>query len=185
MNNDKENSISMMIESVMNDDRITISEEEKKKADTLVGKTVADKYEIISYLGADELCNVYMAKNTDTKERVLLKCLCEAANQNETIRNSVIKSADMAAQGKISYICNTVGTFNTAEGFFVETEFIEGISLKNMIINFGVMSTTQTAVIMMKTANLLGELFSKHQITHNDISEDNILIGTDGKIYLT
>ena len=148
----------------------------KTNDDTLIGKTIADRYHIIELLGVGGMGRVYLAEHVALGRKSAVKVISPAyANSAEAITrfNREAANASRINHPNIAQIYD----FGESDGvLYLAMEFIEGEALSAMIERLGPLPLARAANITMQVADALGAAHTLG-IVHRDLKPENIMIG--------
>ena len=148
------------------------------------GIIIAERYEIISRVGAGGMADVYKAMDHKLNRMVAVKIL-KAEFRQDTGFIAKFKKEAQAAAG-LSHP-NIVNVFDVGEDrglYYIVMELVEGITLKNYIIKKGKLSIKEATSIAIQVSLGL-EAAHNQGIIHRDVKPQNIIISTDGKVKLS
>ena len=135
------------------------------------GMFIADRYEILSKVGAGGMSDVYKAKDHILSRFVAIKVLKQEYSQDRTFVSKFRTEAQSAA--------------GLEDGMhFIVMEYVEGITLKTYIEKKGQLSFKESASIAIQVARGIEAAHNK-EIIHRDIKPQNIIISTEGKVKVT
>ncbi len=148
--------------------------------DPLIGTEVKDKYRVVGKLGAGAMGTVYEAEHTSLKRRVALKILHRDLNLSEETLQRFQQEG--VAAGRIRH-ANAIEIFDfdkTEDGLvFLAMEFVEGRSLKKMLLDDGALPPEQAVAISIAILECL-EAAHAVGIVHRDLKPENIMVhGTE------
>jgi len=144
--------------------------------DPLIGTEIRDKYRIVGKLGAGAMGTVYEAEHTSLKRKVALKVLHRDLNLSEETLQRFQQEG--VAAGRIRH-ANAIEIFDfdkTEDGLvFLAMEFVEGRSLKKILLDDGALGPESAVVI---TIAILECLEAAHAvgIVHRDLKPENIMV---------
>ena len=151
----------------------------------LIGTIVADKWRVLSLLGAGGTAAVYSALHVNNGRKVALKVLHRSVAQSEAVRERFFGEAFAANQ--IDHP-GTVPAFD--DGFlddgrpFLVLELLRGECLHGMWERRGMMLPVREALqIGQSVLSVLGAAHEKG-ILHRDIKPENLFIAATGEIKL-
>lgn len=150
----------------------------------LIGRMLANRYEILEKIGNGGMATVYRAKDHVLNRFVAVKVLKdEFITDNEFIRrfNTEAQSAASLTHPNIVSIFD-VGS--EGEIYYIVMELIQGKTLKDIILEDGKLSWKWSVNIAIQIASAL-ETAHRHNIIHRDIKPHNIIITEDGMAKVT
>ncbi len=152
--------------------------------ESLVGKTLADRYHILEVIGTGGMATVYKAQCEVLKRDVAIKVLRDSVKDDESALKSFKQEAQAAA--KLSHN-NIIQVFDVAEEDGLEymvMELVDGITLKKYIQENGSLSCRESIEFAIQIAQALEAAHSKNVI-HRDIKPHNILVTEDKTLKVT
>jgi serine/threonine-protein kinase len=149
-----------------------------------VGTNLADRYEIISKIGAGGMSDVYKAKDHILDRFVAIKVLKSEFSEDRTFVAKFRTEAQSAAGLEHPNIVNIYDVGSEDGLHYIVMEYVEGITLKTYIEKKGQLSFKESASIAIQVARGIESAHNKH-ITHRDIKPQNIIISTEGKVKVT
>ena len=150
------------------------------KPDAMIGKVIAERYEVISRIGAGGMGAVYKAKQIGMDRNVGIKIMLREYTQDEkTIKRFQIEAL---AVSRLNHP-NTVriydfGQMDTGD-LYIAMEFLDGKPLDDVLKQVGSISVNMALHIIKQLASGLAEAHSKG-IVHRDLKPDNIFLVTVG-----
>jgi tRNA A-37 threonylcarbamoyl transferase component Bud32 len=140
------------------------------------------RYTIISKIGQGGWGGIYRAYQHSTRREVALKVLRHEVAHDDVVRRRFHREAEAVSRLKHP---NTVTTFDfgeTPEGLlFIAMEYIEGVSLDEVIENEEKLPTARAVRIARQIALSLAEAHEKG-IVHRDVKPHNIMLTSfDGR----
>jgi serine/threonine protein kinase len=145
--------------------------------DALIGRTLQDKYLIEELLGSGGMCDVYRATHIHMGKQVAVKILKPQLAVDPAISRRFEQEARAASRihhpNAINVMDYGIGEGNTP---FIVMEFVNGITLGELIRRHGALSLERAANILKQ---ICGALDDAHGVgvVHRDIKPDNIIIG--------
>ena len=149
-----------------------------------VGTYLADRYEIVSKIGAGGMSDVYKAKDHVLGRFVAIKVLRTEFSEDRTFVAKFRTEAQSAAGLEHPNIVNIYDVGSEEGLYFIVMEYVEGITLKTYIEKKGQLSFKESVSIAIQVARGIEAAHNK-QITHRDIKPKNIIISTEGKVKVT
>ncbi len=152
----------------------------------LVGKTIGNRYEILSKAGNGGMATVYKAKDHVLNRIVAIKVLKdEYTTDQDFIKrfNTEAQSAAALAHPNIVSIYD-VGHEEDNNLYYIVMELIKGKTLKEIIVDDGTIDWKWAINIAIQIASAL-EVAHKNGIVHRDIKPHNIIITEDGTAKVT
>lgn len=150
--------------------------------DIFIGKHVGP-CEITDKIGEGGMGAVYRARHIALNKTVAVKIMSPAV-MGETHKQRFLREARTAASLEHP---NVVIVHDTGEeqGFpYIVMQYVEGMSLGDILHRRGKLPVKQTLRIMIASANALNAAHEMHLI-HRDIKPDNIMVTTKGEVKVT
>ncbi|MBO6148194.1 MAG: protein kinase [Lachnospiraceae bacterium] len=148
------------------------------------GMMLADRYEVISKIGAGGMSDVYKAKDHKLNRFVAVKVLKSEFSED---RNFVAKFRTEAQSAAALMHPNIVNVYDVGEEYglyYIVMELVEGITLKHYIEKKLRLSVKEAISIAIQVSMGLEAAHSNHVI-HRDVKPQNIIISKEGKVKVT
>lgn len=142
--------------------------------------TAIASYRIESLLERGGMSILYLGTHPDTKEPVTIKVLAPKLLNNPEIIERFLKEASIIALANHPNIVKMHGHGYWEGGPYIAMEFIQGISLRQYILQTPV-SLKKALEIILDIAYALCHLHA-HGIIHRDLKPENIIISGDGTV---
>ena len=149
-----------------------------------VGTYLADRYEIVSKIGAGGMSDVYKAKDHVLGRFVAIKVLKPEFSEDRGFVAKFRTEAQSAAGLEHPNIVNIYDVGSEEGLHYIVMEYVEGITLKTYIEKKGQLSFKEAVSIAIQVARGIEAAHNK-QIIHRDIKPQNIIISKDGKVKVT
>ena len=146
-----------------------------------VGTYLADRYEIVSKIGAGGMSDVYKAKDHVLGRFVAIKVLKPEFSEDRGFVAKFRTEAQSAAGLEHPNIVNIYDVGSEEGLHYIVMELIEGITLKSYILKKGHLGVKETIGIAIQVAQGLAAAHDQH-IVHRDIKPQNMIISRDGKV---
>lgn len=152
------------------------------KFDSLVGATLAERYEIIRRIGEGGMGAVYEARHAIIGKRVAIKVLLEKFLENEELIARLLQEARLASSIGHQNIVDVTDFGTTRDGrAFVVMEFLEGESLSQLIMRDAPLPVERSLGILKQVASALGAAHAKG-IVHRDVKPENVYLVRRGDL---
>ena len=149
-----------------------------------VGSFIADRYEILSKVGAGGMSDVYKAKDQILNRCVAIKVLKSEFSEDISFVTKFKAEAQSAAVLEHPNIVNIYDVGSDDGLYYIVMEYVEGITLKTYIEKKGQLSFKESVSIAIQVARGIEAAHNK-EIIHRDIKPQNIMISTEGKVKVT
>ena len=146
-----------------------------------VGTYLADRYEIVSKIGAGGMSDVYKAKDHVLGRFVAIKVLKPEFSEDRGFVAKFRTEAQSAAGLEHPNIVNIYDVGSEEGLHYIVMEYVEGITLKTYIEKKGQLSFKEAVSIAIQVARGIEAAHNK-QIIHRDIKPQNLMISTEGKV---
>jgi len=144
--------------------------------DSLVGATLAGRYQIIRRIGEGGMGAVYEAKHAIIGKRVAVKVLLEKFLTKSDFVARLLQEARLASAIGHEHIVDVTDFGTTDDGrAFVVMEFLEGESLAQLVMREAPLPVERALRIARQVASALGAAHAKG-IVHRDIKPENIYL---------
>ena len=150
----------------------------------IIGKTIANRYEIISKNGVGGMATVYKAKDKVLNRDVAVKVLKDEFTTDEEFVKRFNSEALAAASLTHPNIVSIYDVGNEDGIYYIVMELVRGKTLKQIITEEGALPWKWSVNIAMQIASAL-ETAHKNNIVHRDIKPHNIIITEDGVAKVT
>ncbi len=140
---------------------------------------LGQRFKVLELIGVGGMGKVYKVKDTELDEIIAVKLLLEELSSDEKMVNNFKREIRLARKVKHRNICR-VHDLQEAEGKkFISMEFVDGITLKNLIIKNGSIPLEDGLKILKQVCEGLKACHDAG-IVHRDISSKNIMIDKSG-----
>ena len=145
----------------------------------LIGRMLANRYEILEKIGNGGMATVYKAKCHVLNRFVAVKVLKEEFITDIDFIKRFRSEAQTAASLTHPNIVSIYDVGNEGDVYYIVMELIQGKTLKEIIVEDGKLSWKWSVNIAIQIASAL-EVAHKNNIVHRDIKPHNIIITEDG-----
>jgi hypothetical protein len=136
-------------------------------------------HEIVAFLGAGGMGEVWRARDTRLEREVALKVLPPTTIDDETARARLLREARLASRLDHPHVC-TIHEVGEAEGRpFVAMELVEGRSLSELLSR-GPLPTEQVLRLGQRLADALAHAH-EHGVVHRDFKSANVVLTPEGR----
>lgn len=147
-------------------------------------KVLGERYKLLNKVGEGGMAVVYKATDLKLNRSVAVKILKDSFKENDEIIGKFKREAMALANLSNANIVNVLDV-GTQDGInYIVMEFIEGKTLKEIIVEKGNMPVEVAVRIALKVSTAL-ECAHKNNIIHRDIKPHNILVTADGTVKVT
>src|SRR5262245_35282672 len=146
-----------------------------RTSDSIAGQTIAGKYRVGAKLGTGGMGSVYRATRLLIGDEVAIKIL-RSGETDPKASERFQREAQAAARLKHPNVV-TIHDFGTTEAGlqYLVMELVEGESLRQLIMQQGVMAPAAAAEIIRQVCEALDDAH-QHNVVHRDIKPDNIIV---------
>ena len=137
-------------------------------------------YKIESLLKKGGMSFLYLATSEESAKPIVIKVLSPKFIKNEEVVNRFLKEADIIKTSNHPNIIKLFGQGTWEQGLYIAMEFIQGISLKQFLLEKS-LSLKKALEIVLQVSYALCHLHA-HGIIHRDLKPENILITENGQI---
>lgn len=145
----------------------------------LIGKMLDNRYEILEKIGNGGMASVYKAKCHTLNRYVAIKILKDEFTTDSDFIKKFNSEAQAAASLTHPNIVSIYDVGNEDNLYYIVMELIQGKTLKEIIVEDGILSWKWSVNIAIQIASAL-EMAHKNNIIHRDIKPHNIIITEDG-----
>ncbi|GAX90420.1 Stk1 family PASTA domain-containing Ser/Thr kinase [Effusibacillus lacus] len=150
----------------------------------MIGKKLANRYEILERIGGGGMAIVYRALDTILNRYVSVKVLRQQFVADEEFVRRFRREAQSAASLSHPNVVNIYDVGVEDETYFIVMEYINGKTLKEIIQERAPLPVVEAVDIAKQICSALQHAHD-HQIVHRDIKPHNIMIGKDGHVKVT
>lgn len=150
----------------------------------IIGRTIANRYEIISKTGVGGMSTVYVARDKVLNRDVAVKVLKDEFTTDDEFVKRFNSEAQAAASLTHANIVSIYDVGNEDGIYYIVMELVRGKTLKQIINEEGALPWKWSVNIAGQIASAL-EMAHKNNIVHRDIKPHNIIITEDGVAKVT
>ena len=154
--------------------------DERARGDLATGQLFAGRFEILEVIGSGGMGTVYRAHDRELGEDIAIKVIRPSLLSGDSLSRERFKTEIRLAR-RISHE-NVVRTHDLGEWAgvsFVTMEYVEGITLRELIATRGHVGVSATLAIARQLARAL-EAAHGHGVIHRDIKPGNLLLDGAG-----
>lgn len=148
------------------------------------GRVLSGRYELRRRVGSGGMASVWEATDQVLARSVAVKLLHEHLADDEAFRERFRREAIAAARLAHANIVGLYDTGTDAEQEFLVMEYVEGVTLRDLIAGTDGLPSGPAATIACKIGQGLAYAHSRG-LVHRDVKPANILIGDDGGMKIT
>jgi beta-lactam-binding protein with PASTA domain/tRNA A-37 threonylcarbamoyl transferase component Bud32 len=147
----------------------------------MLGRLIDGRYQVRSRIARGGMATVYLATDLRLERRVALKVMHGHLADDNTFRNRFVQEARSAARLAHPNVVNVFDQGQDADMAYLVMEYLPGITLRDLIKDYGRLTPEQTMDIL---AAVLSGLAAAHKagILHRDLKPENVLLADDGRI---
>lgn len=139
------------------------------------------KYRILSRIAEGGMGSVYRAKHPTLQQELVIKRL--TMQDSGHVRERFRREAQIMFQFKSEYIVDVYDHFRDGEAYHIVQEYIDGISLEDLIDRERYLPEHIALPIFLYAARALNYAHAR-KVVHRDIKPGNILISKTGQVKL-
>lgn len=148
------------------------------------GQKINDRYQIIRTIGEGGMANVYLAYDTILDRNVAVKILRGDLAEDEKFVRKFQREAISASSLNHPNIVEMYDVGEDDGKYFIVMEYVEGVTLKNLIKRRGNLILSEVIDIMLQLTSAISCAHDSY-IIHRDIKPQNVLILDDGRVKIT
>jgi hypothetical protein len=147
--------------------------------DALIGKTIADRFEVVSVLGEGGMGKVYTAKDRKTGQLAAVKVVHGKLSGNEEYVARLKQEARTAGRLRHDNAVSILGHGETETGeAYLAMEYCPGRSLKEVVAKEKHLDVSRSCNVIAQVLSAVGAAH-KQGIIHRDLKPENIKIAPD------
>lgn len=143
-----------------------------------------NRYELLQPLGQGGMAKVYLAKDRFLGRRVAVKILHPSLSDDHRFLARFRREAEAAAALNHPHIVSVYDVGNDDNLHYIVMEYVEGLNLKELIVQNGALSPRRAVDIAWQVANAL-QYAHEHGLVHRDIKPHNIIVAPSGIVKVT
>ena len=137
-------------------------------------------YPIDALLSRGGMSLLYLGAHPDTHQPLVIKVLSPYFVKNQEMVNQFLREAKIIEMSDHPNIVKLYGQGEWEEGLYIAMEFIQGVSLKQFILQHS-LSLKRSLEVLLQVAYALLHLHT-HGVIHRDLKPENILITEEGGV---
>ncbi|MFY9450886.1 MAG: protein kinase, partial [Bacillota bacterium] len=141
----------------------------------MIGEILGNRYEIKKLIGEGGMALVYLAQDLLLDRPVAIKLLRSEYSSDQEFVERFQREAKSAAKLCHPNVVNIYDVGETENSHYIVMEYIDGISLKDLIKKEGMLSVEDSLKIAEQICSALDHAH-KNLIVHRDIKPHNIMI---------
>ncbi|NLO16490.1 MAG: serine/threonine protein kinase, partial [Clostridiales bacterium] len=141
----------------------------------MIGKRLADRYEILEKIGEGGMALVYRARDLRTGHDVAVKFLRPEFHDNPEFVSSFHREATAASKMSHHNIVNLLDVGDDEHNLYIVIEHVDGKTLKEIIRERGKLPQDVACQIVIRILSALQHAHAAG-IIHRDIKPQNILV---------
>lgn len=141
----------------------------------MIGEILGNRYEIKKLIGEGGMALVYLAQDLLLDRQVAIKLLRSEYSSDQEFVERFQREAKSAAKLCHPNVVNIYDVGETENSHYIVMEYIDGISLKDLIKKEGMLSVEDSLKIAEQICSALDHAH-KNLIVHRDIKPHNIMI---------
>jgi eukaryotic-like serine/threonine-protein kinase len=150
-------------------------------ADPLLGRLVDKRYLIERKVARGGMATVYLAMDERLERPVAIKIMHPHLAEDGDFTRRFIQEARQAARLAHPNIVNVFDQGQEGSITFIVMEYLSGITLRELLQDFGALTPAQTVDIVRAVLQGLDAAHSAG-IVHRDLKPENVLLADDGRI---
>jgi serine/threonine protein kinase len=151
----------------------------------LVGKTLANRYQVIEFIGRGGMAEVYKVWDPDRMIYLAAKVLLKSLSTDKVFLRRFRREAESLAKLQHPNIVRYYGLYHDGGIAFMLLDFIEGLNLQEWIFTHG--SQLSPDMVMLIAQSVCSALHYAHteDLVHCDIKPGNIMLNQNNDVLLT
>ena len=149
--------------------------------DPLLGRVIDNRYVIERRVARGGMATVYEAMDQRLERPVAIKIMHPHLAEDEDFTRRFIQEARQAARLAHPNIVNVFDQGQDGAITFIVMEYLPGITLRELLNDFGALTPAQTLDIVKAVLYGLDAAHSAG-IVHRDLKPENVLLADDGRI---
>lgn len=151
---------------------------------SLVGRTLLGQYQVVDFISAGGMGAVYKVWDTRRKVFLAMKVLHPQFADDPHIFKRFQREAQALKRLEHPNIVRFFGLFRDGNTTFLLEQFVDGITLRELLRKQGRLSREQVLVVLRGVSAAL-TYAHQNNVVHCDIKPENVMLDEGGQIYLT
>jgi serine/threonine-protein kinase len=149
----------------------------------MIGRLIDGRYQVRSRIARGGMATVYLATDLRLERRVAIKVMHSHLADDQAFKSRFVQEARSAARLAHPNVVNVFDQGQDADMAYLVMEYLPGITLRDLLKDYGKLTPEQTVDILEAT---LSGLAAAHRagIVHRDLKPENVLLADDGRIKL-
>jgi beta-lactam-binding protein with PASTA domain/tRNA A-37 threonylcarbamoyl transferase component Bud32 len=149
--------------------------------DPMLGRLIDGRYQVRSRIARGGMATVYLATDLRLERRVAIKIMHGHLADDNSFKARFVQEARSAARLAHPNVVNVYDQGQDADMAYLVMEYLPGITLRDLIKDYGRLTPEQTMDILEA---VLAGLAAAHKagIVHRDLKPENVLLADDGRI---
>ncbi len=139
-----------------------------------------DRYKVLAILGFGGMGRIYVAEDTNTGEEVALKVLTDRHEVDPSMLERLKLEAKAGQKVHHPQVVRTLDIGSTGAVTYVVMEYVQGLTLHEVIVTRGPMPWPQACDIIAQSASGLHHAHLAG-LVHRDVKPANIIVTNDGQ----
>ncbi len=149
----------------------------------LIGKSLKNRYYIISFIGEGGMAEVYLANDVINKREVAIKIIKDSTSIDPLNIARFQREARASAALRHNNIIEIYDVDEYQGKPYMVMEYVKGKSLKELLKSRGSFTPVEACDIIYQLSDALSHAH-EHGIIHRDVKPQNVMIKSDGSIKL-
>ncbi|WP_291045588.1 Stk1 family PASTA domain-containing Ser/Thr kinase [Herbiconiux sp.] len=150
----------------------------------MIGRLIDGRYQVRSRVARGGMATVYLATDLRLERQVAIKIMHGHLADDAAFKERFVQEARSAARLAHPNVVNVFDQGQDAEIAYLVMEYLPGVTLRDLLKDYGKLTTEQTVDVMDA---VLGGLAAAHKagIVHRDLKPENVLLADDGRIKIS
>src|SRR5579863_3940097 len=145
------------------------------------GRTIADRYRLVSLLGKGGMGSVWLAEHTTLKTELAVKLIDSELGKLPQPRARFLREAQLAARIKSAHVVQVYDHGVTGDGQpYIAMERLLGESLRDRLLERDRLSRAETAQIVSHVCRALARAHEAG-LVHRDLKPENIFMAREAE----